>query len=246
MADQYLRAELSLRRMPPRTFITVHLEDLVRDDREGAYGRLLTTLGIEDEPAMRAFFDAEITAQRAQIGRWREGRSPRECESLMVMYGQLLARMREAGAVNLPRDATEVMTDAGRPARSDRSRAGCGPGDGSSGGGDSGRHRCELGSSGGCVTSFRQAGRAPAPLSAESTISGSTRSVVLLAYHYPPMVGPASERAASFARHLPEAGWRPIVVTVKHGLFHRDLRQTPPPVHTLRTRSPEPGRVLRG
>ena len=59
------------------------------------------------------------------------------------------------------------------------------------------------------------------------------------------MLGPASERAASFARHLPETGWEPIVVTVKRGLFHRDLRNRPPPVRTLRTRSPEPGRALR-
>ena len=57
MGGPYLRAELSLRRMPPGTFTTVHLEELVRDDREGTYGRLLTILGIEDEPAMRAFFD---------------------------------------------------------------------------------------------------------------------------------------------------------------------------------------------
>ena len=62
MGGPYLRAELSLRRMPPGTFITVHLEELVRDDREGTYGRLLTALGIEDEPAMRAFFDAESPA----------------------------------------------------------------------------------------------------------------------------------------------------------------------------------------
>ena len=104
-ADTYLRAELSLRRMPPGTSITVHLEALVRDDREATYGRLLSTLGIEDEPAMRAFFDAEVTGERARIGRWREGKSPRECESLIVLYRQLLERIRQTGAVNLPRDA---------------------------------------------------------------------------------------------------------------------------------------------
>ena len=59
------------------------------------------------------------------------------------------------------------------------------------------------------------------------------------------MVGPASERAASFARHLPESGWDPVVVTVKQGLFHSDPRQQQPPVRSLRTRSPEVGRALR-
>lgn len=69
--------------------------------------------------------------------------------------------------------------------------------------------------------------------------------MILLAYHYPPMVGPASRRAASFARYLPENGWDPVVVTVKRGLFHRDPRYRPPSARTLRTRSPELGRLLR-
>lgn len=69
-------------------------------------------------------------------------------------------------------------------------------------------------------------------------------SVVLLVHRYPPMVGPGSHRAASFARHLPESGWDPFVVTVKGSLFHRDPSYLPPPVRTLRTRSPEPTKLL--
>jgi hypothetical protein len=68
--------------------------------------------------------------------------------------------------------------------------------------------------------------------------------VVLLAFHYPPIVGPASERAASFARHLPDAGWEPAVVTVKRGLYHRDAGYRAPPARTLRTRAPEPTKLL--
>jgi hypothetical protein len=70
-------------------------------------------------------------------------------------------------------------------------------------------------------------------------------TVVLLAFHYPPMIGAASERIASFARHLPASGWEPIVVTTARGLYHRDLSYAPPPVRTLRTRSPEPSRLFR-
>jgi Glycosyl transferase 4-like domain len=72
-----------------------------------------------------------------------------------------------------------------------------------------------------------------------------TGSLVLLAFHYPPMIGPASERAASFARHLPDAAWDPIVVTSRLGLFHRDSRNRPPRVRTLRTPAPEPTKLLR-
>jgi glycosyltransferase involved in cell wall biosynthesis len=71
-----------------------------------------------------------------------------------------------------------------------------------------------------------------------------TRSLVFLAYHYPPMVGAASERAASFARHLPGLGWDMRVVTVDGGLFHRDPANEPPPVPVVRTRSAEVSRVV--
>jgi Glycosyltransferase Family 4 len=69
-------------------------------------------------------------------------------------------------------------------------------------------------------------------------------SVVFVAFRYPPMLGPGSLRAASFARYLPEEGWSPYVVTVEHGLFHRDETHEAPPVPTLRTRSPEPSKLL--
>ena len=72
-----------------------------------------------------------------------------------------------------------------------------------------------------------------------------TRHALLLSFHYPPMLGPASQRAASFARHLPEHGWHPIVITVGEGHYHRDERHRPPAVPTVRTRSPEPSRLLR-
>ena len=71
------------------------------------------------------------------------------------------------------------------------------------------------------------------------TSAGRRGHVVLLAYHYPPMLGAASERAASFARYLPACGWEPVVVTVKGGFYHRDPAHAGPAVATLRTRSPE-------
>jgi glycosyltransferase involved in cell wall biosynthesis len=58
------------------------------------------------------------------------------------------------------------------------------------------------------------------------------------------MVGPASERAASFARLLPAHGWQPFIVTVRGGLFHSDARNVPPEARTWRTTSAEPSRLL--
>jgi hypothetical protein len=58
--------------IPVRRFHVVLLEDLVGFDRERSYERLLGFLDLEDEPALRDFFAAEMTAERAHLGRWRQ------------------------------------------------------------------------------------------------------------------------------------------------------------------------------
>lgn len=46
------------------------------------------------------------------------------------------------------------------------------------------------------------------------------RSVLLLAYHYPPLGGVAVMRVLRFSRYLSEYGWNPIVVCVENGAKH--------------------------
>jgi hypothetical protein len=58
--------------IPVRRFHVVLLEDLVGFDRERSYERLLGVLDLEDERALRDFFAAEMTAERAHLGRWRQ------------------------------------------------------------------------------------------------------------------------------------------------------------------------------
>ncbi len=50
-------------------------DELVDGDREAAYAALLDFLGLEDEPGLRGFFDAEMSAESAHRGRWAEGMS---------------------------------------------------------------------------------------------------------------------------------------------------------------------------
>jgi hypothetical protein len=57
--------------VPADRFRVVLLEDLVGYRREHTYESLLAFLGLEDELAMREFFDAEMTADKAHLGRWR-------------------------------------------------------------------------------------------------------------------------------------------------------------------------------
>lgn len=58
--------------VPADRFRVVLLEDLVAHDREATYAGLLDFLGVDDDPAMRRFFEERVTPATAHLGRWRE------------------------------------------------------------------------------------------------------------------------------------------------------------------------------
>ena len=64
-------AHHALRTIPAHQKITIGLEDLAINKREMSYQLLLTFLGLKDDPAMRAFFESELTPQAATSGRWK-------------------------------------------------------------------------------------------------------------------------------------------------------------------------------
>ncbi len=73
-------------------------------------------------------------------------------------------------------------------------------------------------------------------------------TVVLLAYYYPPLGGIGSQRALSLARHLPDLGWRVVVVTPRRGAHPPDPSLgtgEAPGVTVIRTRSLEPSLLFR-
>lgn len=57
--------------VPADQFRVVMLDDLVGADRDAVYGGLLDFLRVEDEPGIRDFFERELTAENAHVGRWR-------------------------------------------------------------------------------------------------------------------------------------------------------------------------------
>ena len=74
------------------------------------------------------------------------------------------------------------------------------------------------------------------------------RTLLLVAYYYPPLGGIGSLRALSFARHLPTHGFRPIIVTPERGAYGLDATLDPgagSDVTVVRTGSLEPGVLLR-
>lgn len=60
-------------KVPQKQHLTLWLEDLVMNKREESYKQLLEVVGLDDDEKMREFFTNEVTAEKAHIGRWRNG-----------------------------------------------------------------------------------------------------------------------------------------------------------------------------
>jgi glycosyltransferase involved in cell wall biosynthesis len=69
-----------------------------------------------------------------------------------------------------------------------------------------------------------------------------TRTVLLLAYFFPPLGGAGVQRTLKFARYLPEYGYRPVVVTTRSRHYPASdptlLAELPGDVPVLRARDP--------
>lgn len=112
-ADRLRRAEAGARDTRPGRILVLYLEDLVLLDRERSYARLLEHLGLTDEPAMRALFDSDLTAERAHLGRWRAELGPDEQEQATSVYRNALRELREEGVSCAPPErAIEVSYGA--------------------------------------------------------------------------------------------------------------------------------------
>ena len=59
-------------RLPRERVLVLRLEDLAIRDRERQYARLLDFVQLDDDPAMRRFFDEVIDPANVHVGRWRD------------------------------------------------------------------------------------------------------------------------------------------------------------------------------
>jgi hypothetical protein len=99
-ADRLRQAEEGVRALEPADRERLHvvgLDELVSGDREAAYAGLLDFLGVEDEPAMRGFFDREMTVEAANLERWREGLGEAEQREVNARYAATLDRLEREG-----------------------------------------------------------------------------------------------------------------------------------------------------
>jgi hypothetical protein len=81
----------------PNRLHAVVLDDLVAEDREAAYARLLGFLGVADEPSIRSFFEERMGAGDANRGRWSRGLGPLARARVRRKYERTLAGLSDEG-----------------------------------------------------------------------------------------------------------------------------------------------------
>jgi hypothetical protein len=96
-ADSLEEAFAACDQLPPDRLLTVHLEDLVGPAREQELARICAFAGLDLDPAMRAYFESQITAQRAHIGRWRADIPAERLPSFEAHHETLVERLRRQG-----------------------------------------------------------------------------------------------------------------------------------------------------
>src|SRR5215467_5652537 len=74
------------------------------------------------------------------------------------------------------------------------------------------------------------------------------KSVLMIAYNFPPEGNAGAHRPLRFVRHLPSMGWSPTVITVQTDSYERYdsslLARVPRDVEVIRVRNPDPWQAL--
>lgn len=115
-------AQAATSRIPSESYRVVHLEEFVHGDRDQVFGGLMEFLGVEPEARTRRWFGEHITAEAANLGRWRRDVSDDDQRRLSRLYRRSLERMERDGITAAPRLADAEMP-AGLDSRSWLSRA---------------------------------------------------------------------------------------------------------------------------
>jgi hypothetical protein len=96
-ADRFERGFAACESLPAHQVLVVQMEDLVVNDREGSYARLLEFLDLDDAPEMRTFQRNHLRTDLAHIGRWVD-EVPRERRgSFDEHYARLCEGLRARG-----------------------------------------------------------------------------------------------------------------------------------------------------
>jgi sulfotransferase family protein len=91
--ERITATEIGAREIPPDRLLLMNFEDLVVRDREASYNRLLEFVNLQDEDVVRDYFTRKVNADKANIGRWREGLSSREQRKINKKYKKALEKL---------------------------------------------------------------------------------------------------------------------------------------------------------
>ncbi len=83
--------------LPADRLLDVRLEDLVVGDRETQYARVRAFAGLDDHPALREYFEHNVTDRRAHVGRWMNDIAPDRVAQFEARYQVLVSRLGERG-----------------------------------------------------------------------------------------------------------------------------------------------------
>jgi hypothetical protein len=83
----------ALKEVPLKQKITIALEDLAINKREETYRKLSNFLKISDSPAMRKFFEEELTPANATSGRWKQEISSPEFDAAYALLEKRLSEL---------------------------------------------------------------------------------------------------------------------------------------------------------
>lgn len=89
--------------LPSTTVHLVQFENITVRQREPALQQLMRFLGWGRVPSVDQFFEEQMTAERAHVGRWQEDIDSGELLAFAAAYRDAVRRLRTAG-VPVPSD----------------------------------------------------------------------------------------------------------------------------------------------
>jgi len=114
--ERMIRAsDAGIRAAAPGTVLQIKLDDLVHDDREGTFRRVVEFLDVDDPEPMRRFFDRRIRAEKAHVGKWRERMPPPEARKVDRLYRRIVRRLRRDGIDWVPQPEPRSLALLPRP-----------------------------------------------------------------------------------------------------------------------------------
>lgn len=92
------RMHLAVQRCAPGRILTIDMLDLVDRDRDATVQRVCDFLGIPVDPEMKAWFDENVNAERAHVGRWRSQFDADTTKRIDREYAGMVDRLTRLGA----------------------------------------------------------------------------------------------------------------------------------------------------